>query len=298
LYNIQDYYEAETVEDALCHLAEHPEFKLIAGGTDILIKMHSGQIERAKLLSLRNVEKLKKVRKLADGTVEIGALVTFSQISKDSILEETIPLIQEAAGNIGGPQIRNIATLGGNICNGATSADSAPSLLVLKASLKLESLSGDRIIPIEEFYAGPGKVNMQPGEILTHILIPPTSYEGLGGHMIKFAMRKAMDIATISVAVVCKITQDQDKVITQNNVFETVRIALGVAGPTPLRCYEAENYAKGKEPSSETLAEIGRLAVQSMNARTSWRASQEYREHLVEELTQRALIVAITRAGG
>ncbi len=290
MYNIQDYYEAETVKEALSYLAEHPEFKLIAGGTDVLIKMNSGQIEKAKLLSLRNVDSLKKVRKLADGTLEIGALVTFSQISKDSTIEENIPLLKEAADAMGGPQIRNIATLGGNLCNGSTSADSAPSLLVLKASLKLESLNGERIIPIEEFYVGPGKVDLQPGEILTQILIAPSSYKGFGGHMIKFAMRKAMDIATIGVAVVCKITQDK--------VFETVQIALGVAGPTPLRCYEAENYAKGKDLSTESLAEIGRLAVQSMKARTSWRASREYREHLVEELTQRALTVAIARAGG
>lgn len=296
MYNIQDYYEAGTVKEALSYLGEHPEFKLIAGGTDLLIKMHSGQMEKAKLLSLRNIDSLKKVRKLPDGTLEIGTLVTFSQISRDSTIIENIPLLKEAASVMGGPQIRNIATLGGNICNGATSADSAPSLLVLKASLKLESFSGERIIPIEEFYVGPGKVNLQPGEILTHILIPPKSYEGFGGHMIKFAMRKAMDIATIGVAVVCKIAQD--KVITQNKVFETVRIALGVAGPTPVRCIEAENYAKGKDLSSETLAEIGRLAVQSMKARTSWRASREYREHLAEELTQRAIAVAITRAGG
>ena len=290
MFNIQEYYEAETVKDALMYLAKHPEFTLIAGGTDVLIKMHSGQIEKAKLLSLRNIDSLKKIRKLPDGTLEIGPLVTFSQISKDTIIEKKIPLLKEAANEMGGPQIRNIATLGGNLCNGATSADGAPSLFVLKASLKLESLSGERIVPIEEFYLGPGNVNLQPGEILTQILISPNSYEGYGGHMIKFAMRKAMDIATIGVAVVCKTTQDE--------VFDTVRIALGVAGPTPLRCYEAENYAKGKRFSTETLAEIGRLAVLSMKARTSWRASREYREHLVGELTQRALNVAILRARG
>lgn len=252
--------------------------------------MHSGQIEKVKLLCLRNIKSLQEIEILPDGTLSIGALVTFSQLAKDPLIEEKIFLLKEAANAMGGPQIRNIATLGGNLCNGATSADGAPSLLVLKAGLKLVSLSGERILPIEEFYNGPGKVDLQPGEILTQILISPNSYEGYGGHMIKFAIRKAMDIATIGVAVVCNITQDK--------LFDTVRIALGVAGPTPLRCYEAENYAHGKGISPETLVKIGRLAVQSMKARTSWRASREYREHLVEELTQRALKVAIVRAGG
>lgn len=290
MYNIQEYYEAETVNEALFYLGEHPDFKLIAGGTDVLIKMNSGLIEKAKLLSLRNIKSLKGIEKSPDGTLTIGALVTFSQLAKDPLIEEEIFLFKEAANAIGGPQIRNIATLGGNLCNGATSADSAPSLLALKASLKLESLNGERIIPIEEFYLGPGKVDLQPGEILTQILISPKGFEGFGGHMIKFATRKAMDIATIGVAVVCKTTQDK--------VFDSVRIALGVAGPTPLRCYEAEDYAQGKGISPETLTEISRLSVQSMKARTSWRASREYREHLVEVLTQRALKIAIARAGG
>jgi len=289
MYDIAGYYEVDTVSEAAALLAENPKFRLIAGGTDVLIKMHGGQLEDVELLSLRKIKALERIRKAEDGTISIGAMATFSQVFEDPILREMIPILTEAAISMGGPQIRNIATIGGNVCNGATSADSASSLFALNAQLKLEDQQGERLVPIREFYLGPGKVALKPGEILTEILISPDDYQGFGGQYIKFAMREAMDIATLAVSVICKL---------QGKTFAQVRIGLGVAGPTPLRCLEAEAYAKGKEISTATVAEIGKLAVKSAKARTSWRASKEYREHLVEELVQRALKTAIVNAGG
>ncbi|MDR3602111.1 MAG: xanthine dehydrogenase FAD-binding subunit XdhB [Desulfosporosinus sp.] len=289
MYDISGYYEAETVAEATALLAKNPNLRLIAGGTDVLIKMHSGQIADAELLSLRKIKSLNTIRKAEDGTIVIGAMATFTKVFNDPILREMIPILTEAAISMGGPQIRNIATIGGNVCNGATSADSASSLFALNAQLKLEGHQGERLVPIRKFYLGPGKVALQPGEILTEILIAPDDYQGFGGQYIKFAMREAMDIATLAVAVVCKL---------QAKTFAEVRIGLGVAGPTPLRCLEAEEYAKGQEISAQTVAEIGKLAVNSAKARTSWRASKDYREHLVEELVQRALKKAIVNAGG
>ncbi|KJR46213.1 Xanthine dehydrogenase, FAD binding subunit [Desulfosporosinus sp. I2] len=289
MYDIKGYYDAETVSEATALLAENPNLKLIAGGTDVLIKLHGGQLEGAELLGLRKIKSLEHIRVADDGTIVIGAMATFSTVFNNPILRELIPILTEAAISMGGPQIRNIATIGGNVCNGATSADSASSLFALNAQLKLQAKNGERLVPIREFYLGPGKVALNPGEILTEILIAPEDYKGFGGQYIKFSMREAMDIATLGVAVVCKV---------QSGNFAEVRIGLGVAGPTPLRCLEAEEYAKGKKISSETLAEIGKLAVKSAKARTSWRASKEYREHLVEELTQRALKIAVVNAGG
>lgn len=289
MYDIIGYYEAETVGEATALLAENPNLRLIAGGTDVLIKMRGGQIEDAELLSLRKIKSLGTIRKAEDGTIVIGALATFTQVSKDPILREMIPILTEAAISMGGPQIRNIATIGGNVCNGATSADSASSLFALNAQLKLVNHQGERLVPIQEFYLGPGKVALKPGEILTEIHISPEDYQGFGGQYIKFAKREAMDIATLAISVVCKL---------QGKTFDEVRIGLGVAGPTPLRCLDAEAYAQGKEVSAQTVAEIGKLAVNSARARTSWRASKEYRKHLVEELVQRALKIAIVNAGG
>jgi xanthine dehydrogenase FAD-binding subunit len=289
MYDIIGYYEADTVSEATALLAGNPKLRLIAGGTDVLIKMHGGQLVDAELLSLRKIKSLERIWKATDGTIVIGAMATFTRVFKDPILREMIPILTEAAISMGGPQIRNIATIGGNVCNGATSADSASSLFALNAQLKLEDHQGERLVPIREFYLGPGKVALKPGEILTEILISREDYHGFGGHYIKFAMREAMDIATLAVSVVCKL---------QAKTFDEVRIGLGVAGPTPLRCLEAEAYARRKEVSIETMAEIGKLAVNSAKARTSWRASKEYREHLVEELVQRALKIAVVNAGG
>lgn len=288
MYNIIGYYDAETIAEATALLAEKPNLELIAGGTDVLIKMH-GKSEDAELLSLRKIKSLEIIRKAEDGTIVIGAMATFARVFNDPIIRELIPILTEAAISMGGPQIRNVATIGGNVCSGATSGDSASSLFALNVQLKLINNEGERIVPIQEFYLGPGKVDLKYGEVLTEIRISPEDYQGFGGQYIKFAMREAMDIATLGVAVICKL---------QGEKFDEVRIALGVAGPTPLRCLEAEAYAQGKDVSAEVVAEIGKLAVNSTKARTSWRASKEYREHLVEELVQRALKVAIVNAGG
>ncbi|MHB1654294.1 MAG: xanthine dehydrogenase FAD-binding subunit XdhB [Desulfitobacteriaceae bacterium] len=290
MFNIQKYYEAESIAEATALLAGNSLVKIIAGGTDVLIKMHGGQIGEVELLSIRSIKSLQGIEKLEDGTIIIGPLATFSQIFDNSIIKENVPFLAEAAVSMGGPQIRNVATIGGNICNGATSADSAPSLFSLNARLKLQTSQGERVVPIREFYLGPGKVDLKPGELLTEIIISPEDYRSFGGHYIKFAGRKAMDIAILGVTTLCRIRE--------GNIFAEIRIGLGVAGPTPIRCVEAESYARGKLVSIETLAEIGRLAVKSTQARSSWRASKEYREHLVEELTQRALKIAVINAGG
>lgn len=290
MYNFQSYLEAETLEQALNLLNENPNLTIIAGGTDVLVKIHGGKMEKPELLGIRKIKELEKIQKLEDGTISIGPLATFSQIFNDPIINENVPVLAEAAVSMGGPQIRNIATIGGNVCNGATSADSASTLFALNARLRLQTKEGERVIPIQEFYLGPGKVDLKPGEILTQILIAPEDYVGFGGHYIKFAMRNAMDIATLGVSALCKLEDGR--------IFKEVRIGLGVAAPTPIRCPEAENFAVGKETTPEVIKEIGKLAVKSTNARTSWRASKEYREHLVEVLTQRALKAAIVRAGG
>jgi len=289
MYNLGNYYEAKTVDEAISLLAENPNLKIIAGGTDVLVKMHGGKLEKAELLSIHGISSLRNIKVLEDGTISIGPLATFTQIANDSNIKKYIPILAEASESMGGPQIRNVATIGGNVCNGATSADSASSLFVLNAKLRLQSLKNERIVPIEEFYLGPGKVDLRPGEILTEIIIDKKDYSGFSGKYIKFAMRNAMDIATLGVAVLCKF---------ENNVFDEVRIGLGVAAPTPIRCKEAETYAENQNINPATITEIGKLAVKSAKARTSWRASKEYREHLIKELTGRALKEAIVRGGG
>jgi xanthine dehydrogenase FAD-binding subunit len=289
MFNISVLQEPESVEAALALLHGNEQLRVIAGGTDVLIRLQHGADGWEELLSLRKIKEMEEIGEREDGTVHIGAAAPFTRIFQNPVIRARVPILAEAAVSMGGPQIRNVATIGGNICNGAVSGDSASSLFALDALLRLESLAGTRILPIHEFYAGPGKVNLRPGELLTQVLVPRDSYLDTGGHYIKFAMRKAMDIATLGVAAVCR---------ARDGRFQDLRIGLGVAAPVPIRCAEAEAYAKGRTTDPETIREIGRLAVKPSRARTSWRASKDYREHLIEVLTERAVTEAVNRAGG
>lgn len=289
MFDIVNVEKPETIEAALEMLSRNPNLKIIAGGTDVLIHMRNGSLEEAELLSLRSVAGLNEIRVLEDGTISIGAMATFAEIFRSDIINKYLTVLSEAAVSVGGPQIRNMATIGGNICNGAVSADSATTLLAYDAALKLISPAGTRIVQLRDFYAGPGKVHLLPGEILTGILISEEGYRKVSGCYIKYSSRKAMDIAMLGVSVVCR---------TEEGRFSDVRIALGVAAPIPIRCNEAEAYAIGRDITPETLKEIGRYAVKSAKARDSWRASKAYREHLIEILTIRALREAVSKGGG
>ncbi|BDU76759.1 xanthine dehydrogenase FAD-binding subunit XdhB [Mesoterricola sediminis] len=288
MFDICELHEPATLREAKERLQAAPDLRVVAGGTDVLIRLQHGHLAGAGLLSLRRVPGLDAIRMLDDGTLEVGAMAPFTRIFEDPLVRAHAPVLAEASVSMGGPQIRNVATIGGNICNGAVSADSASTLFALDALLRLETLEDARVIPIADFYAGPGKVNLRPGELLTAVLIPREGYAGMGGHYIKYAMRKAMDIATLGVAALAKVREGR---------FVELRIGLGVAAPVPIRCAEAEAWAPGKQVTLDTLAEIAALAVKPSRARTSWRASKDYREHLIEVLVQRAVAEAVKRAG-
>ncbi|WP_346884862.1 xanthine dehydrogenase subunit XdhB [Clostridium sp. UBA4395] len=280
MFDIKNIQEPRSVEEAVKILHENNNLKIISGGTDVLIKLHHGDMEEVELLSLKNLKELDFIKVLENDTIEIGSTTCFTNIYRNKIIKDFIPSLGQGAISMGGPQIRNMATIGGNVCNGAVSADSAPSLFAFNAKLRLRSFQGERIVPIEEFYEGPGKVNIRKDEILISILIEKKDYEGVRGTYIKYSNRKAMDISMLSVCVVASVKE---------NKFKDLRIALGVAGPTPIRCKDAEKYALGLENLEENINNIAQYAVKSASARDSWRASKAYREHLIKELTVRGI---------
>lgn len=280
MFDIKNILEPSSIEEAVKILHENNNFKIISGGTDVLIKLHHGDMEEIELLSLKKLKELDFIKVLENDTIEIGSTTCFTNIYRNKIIKDFIPALGQGAVSMGGPQIRNMATIGGNVCNGAVSADSAPSLFAFNAKLRLRSFKGERIVPIEEFYEGPGKVNIRKDEILISILIEKKDYEGVRGTYIKYSNRKAMDISMLSVCVVASVKE---------NKFKDLRIALGVAAPTPIRCKDAEKYALGLEYSEENINNIAQYAVKSASARDSWRASKAYREHLIKELTVRGI---------
>ncbi len=192
---------------------------------------------------------------------------------------------------VGGPQVRNIGTIGGNISNGVTSADSASTLFALNAELEITGPEGSKIIPIKDYYLGPGWVDLKNGKILTAIYVNKENYEDFYGCYIKYAMRDAMDIATLGCSVSCKLNNERTHI-------EEVRLAYGVAGPVPMRCPEAEKAVKGVVISETLFESFAKTALTEVRPRDSWRASKILRLQLAEELSKRALKEAIRKAGG
>lgn len=291
MYDIGQFYQAANVDDGIRALSENPEAVLICGGSDVLIKIREGKLAGCSLVSIHGLEELKGVALEADGTIVIGPASTFSEITNNNIIRNYIPVLGQAVDQAGGPQLRNVGTVGGNVCNGATSADSASSFFLLNAVLVLKGEHGVRQIPIQEFYTGPGRTVREKTEILIQIRIAKSSYEDFYGHYIKYGKRDAMEIATLGCACGVRLSPDKTRV-------EELRLAYGVAAPTPIRCGKAEAAASGMAVGKELYETVGRLALEDVNPRSSWRASKEFRLQLVEELSKRALKQAILFAGG
>ena len=291
MYDINVLYQAKSVQEAVeLHLA-HPEADIIAGGTDVLVQMREGKRAGKSLLSIQGLDEIRGVKLEEDGTLRIGSLTTFSHITNDPLIQKYINVLGEAVDMVGGPQIRNAGTIGGNTCNGATSADSASTLHAWEAIIELTGPNGIRRLPIHEFYIKPGVVDLREGEIQTGVLIPKESYENTHGHYIKYAMREALDIATLGTSVNVRLSEDKKTV-------ERVRIAFGVAGPTPLRAKQAEEFANGKPLSMELIEETAKLVVGDLKCRDSWRASKAFRTHMAVECTKRAFIESVKLCGG
>src|SRR5699024_9410199 len=284
-------YEANSVEEAVALRLQHPEAQIIAGGTDVLVQMREGKRAGKALISIFGIDALRGVQLEADGTIRIGSLTSFSHITKDPIIQKYINVLGQAVDLVGGPQIRNAGTIGGNTCNGVTSADSASTLFAWDAVVELTGQNGVRRLPIREFYIKAGVVDLKPDEIQTAILIPKAAYEGYFGHYIKYAMREAMDIATTGCSVNVKLSEDKKTIVD-------ARIAYGVAGPVPMRAETAEAAAKGQPVSKETVSAFAKAVLQDVHPRDSWRASKAFREHIAVELAKRCLCESIRLAGG
>jgi xanthine dehydrogenase FAD-binding subunit len=291
MYDIKELYEANSVEDAIRLRMEHPDAHVIAGGSDVLIQMREGKRAGVELISIYMIDDLRGVSIDKDQAIRIGSLTSFSHITRDPIIQKYMNVLGEAVDTVGGPQIRNIATIGGNTCNGVTSADSASTLHAWEAVVELTGPDGIRRIPIKEFYLKAGTVDIRPGEIQTALIIPKESYENTYGCYMKYSMRNAMDIATLGCSVNVRLSPDK-------KIFERVRIAYGVAGPVPMRALTAESTANGMPVSMETAEAFSKAVIDDIKPRDSWRASKAFRQHVAVELAKRAIIEAVKRCGG
>ena len=291
MYDIRAIYEAESVAHAVALRAQHPEAQIIAGGSDVLVQIREGRRAGAELISIYGLDELRGVTLEPDGTLRIGSLTSFSHITRDPLIRQYCAVLGEAVDQVGSPQIRNIGTIGGNTCNGVTSADSASTLHAYEAIVELTGPEGVRRLPIHDFYIRAGQVDIRPGELQTALLLPRDSYENTFGHYIKYGLRNAMEIATLGCSVNVRLSADR-------RLVERCRIAYGVAGPVPMRCPTAEALLHGAAPTEERVQAFSLAVLEDITPRDSWRASKDFRQHIAVEMAKRALTEALRRAGG
>lgn len=258
----------------------------LAGGTDVFVAMHAGTFLPETLISLSSIDELREVRFDDDGLV-FGSLVNHRFFELNTFVRDRYTAIYEGCANVGSPQIRNRGTVGGNLCNGLPSVDSAGPLLVFDAVLTIAGVDYERSVPLNDFYLGPKRTVLQRGELLKSIFVPKPADNSTSCY-IKYTRRNAMDLALLGVSVYLALDT--------LGVIADTRIALTTAGPTPIRASKAEMYLVGEKPSEALFARASLTAESEALPRTSWRASKEFRLKLVEVLTKRALDRAYQRA--
>jgi xanthine dehydrogenase FAD-binding subunit len=289
MFNFKSYSKAGSIQEAIQLLEQNPEAHLIAGGTDVLVKLHKGKGQFHHLVDIHDIAELNFIDRNDDGDLVIGPSTCFTHVAESALIRKHIPVLSEAILTIGGPQVRNMATIGGNLCNGVPSADSATPLMALNAVVTIEGRDGPRQLPLEKFFLGPSRVDLEHHEIMTAITVTRANYDGYYGHFFKYAMRGAMDIATIGCSAVCKV---------ENDVLADLRLAYGVAAPVPIRCKDTENKIRGRKISPQLLDDISKSVANDVSPRTSWRAAREFRLQIIATLAHRVVKQAILNAGG
>ena len=275
-----EYFEPKTISDALSLLAKHgAEAKIIAGGTDVMVDIKYKE-EPGCLVNIKKIPGLDGIRENG-GSLHIGALATIRDVETSAVVRDKLPVLWESSHQFASLQIRNTATIGGNICRASPSGETLTPLLVLEAKGKLAFADGERTEPFSAFFQGPGKCSVGAKGLLTEIEVPYPA-AGSRGVYLKHAVRGAMDIAMVGVAVL--ITPDASK-----NSLQDVRIGLGAVAPTPLRATNTEALLRGKPLSGALLKEAAAMAASESSPISDQRSSAEYRRWIVEALTRRGL---------
>jgi len=275
-----NYHKPKNLNEALKLLKELGDAKPIAGGTDLMVDMKIGRVKTRNLIDISDLREIRKIEFHKDSII-IGAAVTLQEIINNERIRREIPILVEAAENLGSWQIRNVATIGGNICNASPAADMAPPLLILNSKLKLSSINGDRVIPLEKFFKGPRQTELMVDELLTEIVVPKESCNA-GMKFIKIGRRRAHTLSIVAVAVAVRTMEDK---------IEYVRIALNSIAPTPIRAYKTEEELIGSRVN-EVEGKVKKL-IEEIKPISDVRASAEYRREMAVKITIDALKMSI-----
>jgi CO/xanthine dehydrogenase FAD-binding subunit len=277
------YHQPESVEEATWLLAELPCCKVIAGGTDLVPKMKQRLLEPEHVVNLKKIPELVGIKETGK-SVWIGAATKLRAIEKSDLVKEKIPLQHLATKTIGSIQIRNMGTIGGNVCNASPAADGVLGLVAQDATVHIAGSKGARDVSIVGFFTGSGATVLGKDELVTGFTVPIMDGD-TGYHFISIG-RTALDISTISIAVT---------ITKRDNRVSKARIALGSIAPTPLRLPEVEEYLKGKTLTDEVIREAAMMVSMGIKPITDIRASAEYRKEAAKGMAMEAIKIAWTR---
>jgi carbon-monoxide dehydrogenase medium subunit len=271
-----DYFLPQSLEEALELKKKIPNSRFIAGGTDLMVQIRGGELKPSALISLRSIPDLSSIE--INGSIRIGAMTTVTDLINNPDLEHQAKLLVDAARRLGSPQIRNVATIGGNLCNCSPCADLALSLLVLEAKARIQSLSGTQDVPLQKFFESPGKSCLSPDQILTDIFIEPVSSNTKSVFLKKGRVK--MDLAVASVALLLEM---------EGEICRKARVAAGSVAPVPLRLQKVEVLLEGQALSPELADLAQRMASESVVPISDIRGTEEYRRQIVGVYVKRGM---------
>lgn len=273
-----EYLKPDSIKETISILSQFGgKAQILNGGTDLIVEMRDKIAQPEYLVDIKAIPQLSRITYNKQDGLNIGATVTLNEISNSNAVQINYPILAEACKTVGSYQVRNRATLVGNTCNASPAADTAPPLLVLEAKVNIIGPTGEKIVPITQFFTGVKKNILKKGEIVTSITIPPIKDSWTGVYL-KQGRKKEVDLTTVGVAVVC--------------IRDEVRIALGAVAPTPIRAFKTEELLKGKIIDEPLLKKAGESALTEVSPISDIRSSQEYREEIIKVLVRRAILQA------
>jgi carbon-monoxide dehydrogenase medium subunit len=279
--------QAGSVEDCLRALAAHgPEAKLLAGGTDLLPQLKNGVLSPRHVIDLSRVARLRSINLDGGRELRVGAAVTARELELHQGVRTRYQALAESGALVGSVQVRNLATVGGNLCNAAPSADMAPPLLALEAEAVIAGPRGERRVPLSSFFTDVRRTVLAPDELLVELVMPAPPPRS-GGNYLRHTPRRELDIAVVGVA---------SQLTLSDGVCARARIALAAVAPIPLRATAAEQALEGRPITTELIERAAGLATEAARPISDQRGSAEFRRHLVGVLTRRTLTTALARA--
>lgn len=271
-----EYFKPGSIKETISILSQYgKKAQILNGGTDLIVEMRDKIIQPEYVIDIKAIPQLNKITYNELNGLDIGATVTLNEVSDSKIVQEHYPILAEACKTVGSYQVRNRATLVGNICNASPAADTTPPLLVLEAKVNIVGPDGEKTILLNQFFVGVKKNILKKGEIVTSVTVPPIKDEWTGVYL-KQGRRKDVDLATVGVAVVC--------------IRDEIRIALGAVAPTPIRAFKTEELLRGKTIDESILEKAGKSALTEVSPISDVRSSKEYREEIIKVLVRRAIL--------